>query len=92
MCRTIILADRQTLINTKNHRKELLEKRFQDLERVYGIIFQFKQAKFSCEIMGLKLRNQSETSRSSNFDVRNKHMDQNQCFNKNDLMAIENKK
>ena len=42
--------------------------------------------------MGLKLGNQSETSRSSNFDVRNKHMDQNQCFNKNDLMAIENKK
>ena len=42
--------------------------------------------------MGLKLRNQSETSRSSNFDVRAKHMDQNQCSNKNDLMAIENKR
>ena len=43
----------------KNHRKELLEKRVPDLQRVYGITFQIKVAKFSCEASGLESAKQS---------------------------------
>ena len=73
-------ASGRTLINTKNHRKELLEKRVPDLEIVYGIIFQIKGAKFSCDgdASRLELTNQSETPGCSNFDVRDINMDQNQ--------------
>ena len=82
----------RTLINTKNHRKELLEKRVPDLERVYGIILQIKGTKFSCDASRLELTNQSETPGCSNFDVRDMVMDQNQCSNKNELMlTIKNK-
>ena len=45
----------RTLINTKNHRKALLEKIVPDLERVNGIIFQIKGAKFSCDASKLEL-------------------------------------
>ena len=76
----------RTLINTKNHCKELLEKRVPDLERVYGIMFQIKGIKFSCDASRLELKNQSETPGCSNFDVRDKDMDQNLCSNKNKLM------
>ena len=49
------VSDR-TLINTKN----LLEiaKKIPDVERVYGIIFQVKGAKFSCNASILELKNQ----------------------------------
>ena len=49
------VSDR-TLINTKN----LLEiaKKIPDVERVYGIIFQIKGAKFSCNASRLELKNQ----------------------------------
>ena len=83
-------ASRKTLINTKNHRKELLEKKVPDPESVYGIIFQIKGRKFSCDASRLELTNQSEAPGCSNFDVRD--MAQNQCFNKNKLMlTIKNK-
>ena len=52
-------ASGRTLINTKNHRKELLEKRVPDLERVYGIIFQIKAAKFSCDASRLEVKMKS---------------------------------
>ena len=68
-------ANLTEIINTKNRRKELLEKRVPDLEGVYGIIFQIKGAKFSCEASRMELTNQSETSRCSNFDLRNMNMD-----------------
>ena len=51
-----LYASGRTLINTKNHRKELLEKRVPDLERVYGIIFQIKAAKFSCDASRLEVK------------------------------------
>ena len=83
-------ASGKTLINTKNHRKELLEKKVPDPESVYGIIFQIKGRKFSCDASRLELTNQSEAPGCSNFDVRD--MAQNQCFNKNKLMlTIKNK-
>ena len=75
------------LINTKNHRKELVEKRNLDLERVHGIIFQIKGDKFSCDASRLELTNQNETSGCSNFNVRDMDMS-----NKIELMlAIKNK-
>ena len=50
-------ASSRTLINTKKHRKQLIEKRVPDLERVYEIIFQVIGEKFSCEASGLELTN-----------------------------------
>ena len=73
------VSDR-TLINTKNHCKKL-KKRNPDLERVYGIIFQIKEAKLRCEASWLGLTNQNETPGCSNFDVRNMDMDQNLYHN-----------
>ena len=49
-------------------------------------MFQIKGIKFSCDASRLELKNQSETPGCSNFDVRDKDMDQNLCSNKNKLM------
>ena len=71
-------ASGRTLINTKNHHRELLEKWVPDLERVYEIIFRIKAAKFSCDANIVELTGQSETPGCSNFDVRDMDIDQNQ--------------
>ena len=67
-------ASSRTLINFKNHRKELLEKRVPDLQRVYGIIFQIKGPKFICDASRLELIIQIETPGCSNLDTRNMNM------------------
>ena len=85
-------ASGRTLINTKNHRKKLLEKRVAVLKRVYGIIFQIKGSKINCKASGLELTNQIETPGCSNFDVIDMDMNQNQFSNKHDLMLTIKKK
>ena len=85
-------ASGRNLINTKNHRKELLEKRVAVLKRVYGIIFQIKGSKINCKASGLELTNQIETPGCSNFDVIDMDMNQNQFSNKHDLMLTIKKK